>query len=64
MRLNYWILEYLDMPVPEEVAGWSIQQQHQYTVSILITSSDFEGSTKLTKVSTREIIYLIYEKFK
>ena len=48
------VLEYLDMPVPENWQNWSIQQQHQYTSKYFDNSSDFEeGSTRLTKVSTR-----------
>lgn len=55
------VLEYLDMPVPENWQNWSIQQQHQYTSKYFDNSSDFEeGSTKLTKVSTREIMYNLF----
>ena len=55
------VLEYLDMPVPENWQNWSIQQQHQYTSKYFDNSSDFEeGSAKLTKVSTREIMYNLF----
>lgn len=55
------VLEYLDMPVPENWQNWSIQQQHQYTSKYFDNSSGFEeGSTKLTKVSTREIMYNLF----
>ena len=54
-------LEYLDMPVPENWQNWSIQQQHQYTSKYFDNSSDFEeGSKKLMKVSTREIMYNLF----
>lgn len=55
------VLEYLDMPVPENWQNWSIQQQHQYTSKYFDNSSDFEeGSKKLMKVSTREIMYNLF----
>lgn len=55
------VLEYLDMPVPENWQKWSIQQQHQYTSKYFDNSSDFEeGSKKLMKVSTREIMYNLF----
>lgn len=55
------ILEYLDMPVPENWQNWSIQQQHQYTSKYFDNSSDFEpGSKKLDKVSTREMMYNLF----
>lgn len=55
------VLEYLDMPVPDNWQNWSIQQQHQYTSKYFDNSSDFEeGSKKLMKVSTREIMYNLF----
>ena len=55
------VLEYLDMPVPSNWQNWSIQQQHQYTNKFFDNSSDFEpGTQKLTKVSTREIMYNLF----
>lgn len=55
------VLEYLDMPVPKNWQNWSIQQQHQYTSKYFDNSSDFEeGSKKLMKVSTREIMYNLF----
>jgi predicted P-loop ATPase len=55
------VLEYLDMPVPENWQNWSIQQQHQYTSKYFDNSSDFEpGSKKLDKVSTREMMYNLF----
>lgn len=55
------ILEYLDMPVPENWQNWSIQQQHQYTSKYFDNSSDFEpGNKKLDKVSTREMMYNLF----
>lgn len=55
------VLEYLDMPVPENWQNWSIQQQHQYTSKYFDNSSDFDpGSKKLDKVSTREMMYNLF----
>ena len=55
------VLEYLDMPVPENWSMWSIQQQHQYTNKYFDNSNEFEpGNSKLTKVSTREMMYNLF----
>ena len=55
------VLEYLEMPIPDNWSSWSIQQQHQYTSKYFDNSSEFEaGSKKLEKVSTREMMYNLF----
>ena len=55
------VLEYLEMPVPDNWSSWSIQQQHQYTSKYFDNSSEFEaGTKKLEKVSTREMMYNLF----
>ena len=55
------VLEYLEMPIPDNWSSWSIQQQHQYTSKYFDNSSEFEaGSEKLEKVSTREMMYNLF----
>ena len=55
------VLEYLEMPIPDNWSSWSIQQQHQYTSNYFDNSSEFEaGSKKLEKVSTREMMYNLF----
>lgn len=55
------ILEYLDMPIPNFWEKWPIQKQHQYTQRYFDNSPDFEaGNSKLTKVSTREMMYNLF----
>ena len=55
------VLEYLEMPIPDNWSSWSIQQQHQYTSKYFDNSSEFEaGTKKLEKVSTREMMYNLF----
>ena len=55
------VLEYLEMPIPDNWSSWSIQQQHQYTSKYFDNSSEFEaGAKKLEKVSTREMMYNLF----
>ncbi len=55
------VLEYLDMPVPQNWHNWSIQDQHQYTFKYFANDKGFEpGSHKLEKVSTREMMYNLF----
>lgn len=55
------VLEYLEMPIPDNWSSWSIQQQHQYTSKYFDNSSEFEpGKNKLTNVSTREMMYNLF----
>ena len=55
------VLEYLEMPIPDNWSSWSIQQQHQYTSKYFDNSSEFEaGTKKLKKVSTREMMYNLF----
>lgn len=55
------VLEYLEMPIPDNWSSWSIQQQHQYTNKYFDNSSEFEaGTKKLEKVSTREMMYNLF----
>lgn len=55
------VLEYLEMPIPDNWSSWSIQQQHQYTSKYFDNSGEFEaGSKKLEKVSTREMMYNLF----
>lgn len=55
------VLEYLDMPVPRNWHNWSMQQQHQYTFKYFDNDGEFEpGAEKLSKVSTREIMYNLF----
>ena len=55
------VLEYLEMPIPNNWEHWSIQQQHQYTAKYFDNSPDFEsGSGQLEKVSTRELMYNLF----
>lgn len=55
------VLEYLEMPIPNNWEYWSIQQQHQYTAKYFDNSPDFEsGSGRLEKVSTRELMYNLF----
>lgn len=55
------VLEYLDMPVPRNWHNWSMQQQHQYTFKYFDNNGEFEpGAEKLSKVSTREIMYNLF----
>lgn len=55
------VLEYLDMPVPKNWHNWSMQQQHQYTFKYFDNNGEFEpGAEKLSKVSTREIMYNLF----
>lgn len=55
------VLEYLDMPVPNNWERWSAQKQHQYTQNYFDNSDGFEpGKNVMTKVSTREIMYNIF----
>ena len=57
------VLEYLEMPIPDNWSSWSIQQQHQYTSKYFDNSSEFEaGTKKLEKVSTREMMYNLFMK--
>ena len=55
------VLEYLEMPIPDNWSSWSIQQQHQYTSKYFDNSGEFEaGTKKLEKVSTREMMYNLF----
>ena len=55
------VLEYLEMPIPDNWSSWSIQQQHQSTSKYFDNSSEFEaGTKKLEKVSTREMMYNLF----
>ena len=55
------VLEYLEMPIPDNWSSWSIQQQHQYTSKYFDNSSEFEaGTKKMEKVSTREMMYNLF----
>lgn len=55
------VLEYLEMPIPDNWSSWSIQQQHQYTSKYFDNSNEFEpGTKKLEKVSTREMMYNLF----
>ena len=55
------VLEYLEMPIPDNWSSWSIQQQHQYTSKYFDNSNEFEpGKNKLTNVSTREMMYNLF----
>lgn len=55
------VLEYLEMPIPDNWSSWSIQQQHQYTSKYFDNSNEFEpGKSKLTNVSTREMMYNLF----
>lgn len=55
------VLEYLEMPIPDNWSSRSIQQQHQYTSKYFDNSSEFEaGTKKLEKVSTREMMYNLF----
>ena len=55
------VLEYLEMPIPNNWEHWSIQQQHQYTAKYFDNNPDFEsGSGQLEKVSTRELMYNLF----
>lgn len=55
------VLEYLEMPIPDNWSSWSIQQQHQYTSKYFDNSVEFEaGTKKLEKVSTREMMYNLF----
>ncbi|HEL0000102.1 TPA: helicase [Streptococcus equi subsp. zooepidemicus] len=55
------VLEYLEMPVPSFWEKLPIQRQHQYTMKYFDNSPAFEaGDSKLTKVSTREIMYNLF----
>ena len=55
------VLEYLEMPIPDNWSSWSIQQQHQYTSKYFDNSNEFEpGKKKLTNVSTREMMYNLF----
>lgn len=55
------VLEYLEMPIPDNWSSWSIQQQHQYTSKYFDNSSEFEpGKNKLTNVSTKEMMYNLF----
>lgn len=57
------VLEYLEMPIPDNWSSWSIQQQHQYTSKYFDNSSEFEaGTKKLEKVSTREMMYNLFTR--
>ena len=55
------VIDYLDMPVPKEWDSWSIQKQHQYTQRYFDNDSELEkGDSKMSKVSTREIMYNLF----
>lgn len=55
------VVDYLDMPVPKEWDLWSIQKQHQYTQRYFDNDSELEkGDSKMSKVSTREIMYNLF----
>ena len=60
-EIELQVLEYLDMPVPRNWHNWSMQQQHQYTFKYFDNNGEFEpGAEKLSKVSTREIMYNLF----
>lgn len=55
------ILEYLDMPVPNNWESMSAQQQHQYTQSYFDNAHGFDvGDEQMKKVSTREMMYNLF----
>ena len=55
------VIDYLDMPVPKEWDSLSIQKQHQYTQRYFDNDSEMEkGDSKMSKVSTREIMYNLF----